>query len=215
MKASEWWRGLQCMKVAKVPIPGNHRPVRRREAQRLLVEGLGLHDVGGVEDHVAETERPRLEAAQRPGGHVAGDELDLGPVADLHGHAGVRADERDELDHATPVGLGRRAVGDLDTLGLDLGRHLPHLGGVGHLPSDERDVLLLGPLDQQAVVMVVHPQIDVVVVAVGGDLLPEHLDGVGLPHVEVPGPRSHVTQLVNLGHCAPPLLRPPLAALSR
>ena len=55
--------------------------------------------------------------------------------------------ELDELDHPATISLARRPVRNLDSLRLNLGRDLSHLGGVGYLPSDERDVVDIAGLD--------------------------------------------------------------------
>ena len=104
---------------------------------------------------------------------------------ELHAHLAVGLDEVDEVDDA-PVGrlLGRRCR-HRDAGRLELAGQRLHVVVVADLPPDVRDVLGVGGVDREAVVVAVHLEEEVLLVAVVGDLVAEDLDRVLLPLVEI------------------------------
>ena len=93
-------------------------------------------------------------------------------------------------------------VGDGDPGRVELAGDGVHRGGVADLPADVGDILglVVGRVDDEPVMALVHPQVQVVAVAVGGDLVPEHLLGILRPHVEILRADPDIGQLIDLVH---------------
>ncbi len=105
-------------------------------------------------------------------------------------------------DHPPDGRLFGLAFDDVDAGGVELGGDRVHHLGVADLPAHIRDVFgfVAGRVHDEPVMPVVHAQVQVAAIAVGGDFVPEHLLGVLRPHIQIVGADPDVGQFVDLLH---------------
>jgi hypothetical protein len=122
----------------------------------------------------------------------------------------VRIDEVHEVQDAPIRGLFGRAAHHRRTGIVGAACERVHRGGVADLPADVERVFDVGRVNRQSMVVVVHAQVERVVVARGRDLLAEQVGGVAAPGIGITRPDPQVAESVDLCHAA--RLSPPSGA---